>query len=282
VPIHQQSYGLAAYDDPAYLSGVVRADIPRMAPYLPAPSNPAQPLAGLAVCHLQCHIGTDTLSLARAGAQVTGVDFSLSALQSAAKLTAKYGVPASWVETDVLDARAAVTKAALAAGNSEPPLFDLVYTSVGTTEWLPDLAKWAAQIAALLRPGGLFYIHDSHPFMYVFDDDDTDNLIAVYPYFPDGTAMVDDEEYSYSGDQKLQNTRNYTWQHSISEIINALLDAGLVLLRMEEGTTIPWQYSEMMVEDGDDNYAWPEPLRNGVPVSYTLIARKPLGNPVLA
>ena len=110
-------------DDPNHLTGIVRTDLAALVPFLPDGT-----VSGLDVCHLQCHIGTDTLSLARAGARVTGVDFSPGALESAANLAERLGVDATWVETDVLEARAAV------AGN-----FDLVYTSIGTITWLPNL-----------------------------------------------------------------------------------------------------------------------------------------------
>ncbi|WP_410602731.1 class I SAM-dependent methyltransferase, partial [Bacillus sp. SIMBA_008] len=91
------------------------------------------------MCHLQCHIGTDTVSLARAGATVTGVEFSRPALRAAAELANRTGTSATWVETDVLDAR-----------NVVEGHFDVVYTSIGTITWLADLDRWAKQIAALL------------------------------------------------------------------------------------------------------------------------------------
>ncbi|MDQ4501193.1 class I SAM-dependent methyltransferase [Sinomonas sp. ASV322] len=150
VPLHEEAYGVDAFDDPSYLSRVVRRDLAALSPFVPDGS-----VSGLDVCHLQCHIGTDTLSLARAGARVTGVDFSSAALASAARLAERLGLCATWVESDVLDARAAVT------GD-----FDLVYTSIGTIVWLPDLDRWARQIVQLLRPGGTFLIRDGHPALY--------------------------------------------------------------------------------------------------------------------
>jgi 2-polyprenyl-3-methyl-5-hydroxy-6-metoxy-1,4-benzoquinol methylase len=138
VPLHEEAYGISDLDDPGHLTEIVRTDLAALAPFLPDGS-----VSGLDVCHLQCHIGTDTLSLSRAGARVTGVDFSPGALESAAKLAERLGFEATWVETDVLEARAAVD------GD-----FDVVYTSIGTITWLPDLDRWAAQVAGLLRAGG--------------------------------------------------------------------------------------------------------------------------------
>ncbi|MDO9399012.1 MAG: class I SAM-dependent methyltransferase [Herbiconiux sp.] len=256
VPLHETAYGLDAYDDPKYLSDVVRHDLPVLAPFLPG-----RTLAGLDLCHLQCHIGTDTVSLARAGATVTGVDFSHPALAAAAQLAQRAGVAATWVETDVLDARSAVI------GD-----FDVVYTSIGTITWLADLDRWAAQIAALLRPGGTFFIRDGHPALYALDEE-APTLTTRYPYFGDGRAQQWDDESTYVGDGKVAHPRTFEWPHPLSEILGALLGAGLRLLHFDEGRTLPWRFSPRMVEvDGD--FAWPEPERNLVPCTYTIVARR--------
>ncbi|WP_426765259.1 class I SAM-dependent methyltransferase [Pseudarthrobacter sp. 1G09] len=128
VPLHEEAYGLGALDDPGYLTPMVRTDLEALAPFVAEGT-----VAGLDVCHLQCHIGADTVSLARAGARVTGLDFSPAALASAAGLAERLGLNVAWVEADVLQARLAVS------GD-----FDVVYTSIGTITWLPDLAQWAS------------------------------------------------------------------------------------------------------------------------------------------
>lgn len=257
VPIHEEAYALAAFDDPAYLSDVVREDLAALAPYVPGGT-----IAGLDVCHLQCHIGTDTVSLARAGARVTGVDFSAPALESAARLAERVGADVRWVETDVLDARAAVT------GD-----FDLVYTSIGTITWLSDLARWGEQVAALLRPGGTFFIRDGHPALYALDEEASD-LRLRYAYFGDGRAQTWDDDSTYAGDGKVSHTRTYEWPHPLSEIVMALLGAGLRLEFLGEGTVLPWRFSERMVEV-EGGWAWPKDERALVPCTYTIVARKP-------
>ncbi|ACL38426.1 Methyltransferase type 12 [Pseudarthrobacter chlorophenolicus A6] len=257
VPLHEEAYGIGALDDPGYLTPVVRADLEALAPYVPDGT-----VAGLDVCHLQCHIGTDTVSLARAGARVTGLDFSPSALASAAGLAEKLGQEVAWVEADVLQARAAVS------GD-----FDLVYTSIGTITWLPDLAQWASQVAELLKPGGTFYIRDGHPALYAVDED-AEGLQLRYPYFNRGEAQVWDEESTYVGDGKVAHSRTYQWAHPLSDILNSLIGAGLQVLRLDEGTTLPWKFSPRMV-DVPDGYAWPEAERDLVPCTYTVVARKP-------
>lgn len=256
VPLHEVAYGLDRYDDPAHLSDVVRADLPVLERFFPE-----QSLRGLDLCHLQCHIGTDTVSLARAGANVTGIDFSGPALGVAAGLAARAGVQARWIETDVLDARAAVD------GD-----FDVVYTSIGTITWLEDLNRWAEQIHGLLRPGGIFYIRDGHPALYALDEEAPD-LTTRYPYFGDGRAQLWDDPSTYIGDGTVEHSRTYEWPHPLSEIIGALLTNGMRLLHFDEGRTLPWQFSPRMVEVAG-GYAWPESERDLIPCTYTIIAQR--------
>lgn len=151
--------------------------------------------------------------------------------------------------------------------------FDVVYTSIGTITWLPDLERWATQVAALLRAGGTFYIRDGHPSLYTIDES-AECLQLRYPYFGNGRALVWDDDSTYAGDGKVEHSRTYEWAHPISEILNSLIGAGLQILRVDEGTTLPWKFSPRMVEV-TDGYAWPEPERDLVPCTYTIIARKP-------
>ncbi|MFJ4997022.1 class I SAM-dependent methyltransferase [Microbacterium sp. NPDC088619] len=256
VPLHQAAYGLDAFDEPGHISDVVTDDLPVLTRFLPGAS-----LSGLDLCHLQCHIGTDTISLARSGAIVTGVDFSEPALRAAEALANRTGVSATWVHTDVLDARDAVS------GD-----FDVVYTSIGTICWLEDLDRWAAQIVALLRPGGTFFIRDGHPALLALDED-APGLTTRYPYFGDGRAQQWDDESTYAGDGKVTHPRTYEWPHPLSEILGSLLRAGLRLVHFDEGRTLPWRFSPRMV-DVPRGYAWPEAERNLVPCTYTIVAHK--------
>ena len=195
------------------------------------------------------------------GARVTGVDFSPSALRAASALADRAGVSATWVETDVLDARRAVEGT-----------FDVVYTSIGTITWLKDLSRWAEQIVGLLRPGGTFYIRDGHPALYALDEN-ASGLTTRYPYFGDGHAQQSDEENTYVGNGTVAHPRTYEWPHPISEILGALLGAGLRLVHFDEGRMVPWQFSPRMVEV-PGGYAWPEAERDLIPCTYTIVARK--------
>jgi 2-polyprenyl-3-methyl-5-hydroxy-6-metoxy-1,4-benzoquinol methylase len=264
VPIHRIEYGTDAFDrDPARLTQVVSTDLKALERHLP------NGMTGLDLCHLQCHIGTDTVSLARAGARVTGIDFSAPALEEARELAHRLGINATWIESDVMDARAAVD-----AAMSPDTHFDIVYTSIGAIGWLKDLAQWARQIHALLRPGGVFYIRDGHPAMLSLDEE-ADGLVTAYRYFADGRAQVWTSETSYLGDTKLAHPQTYEYPHPISEIITVLLDAGLVIRAFDEGDTLPWKFSEHMVELPDTDFALPEHQRALMPLTFTVVATKP-------
>lgn len=248
--------------DTSHLSQVARTDLAELRRFLP------HGVAGLDVCHLQCHIGTDTVSFARAGARVVGVDFSRPALEAAAALAADSGVNAEWVHGDVLDARALVSEQ-LGAHRA----FGLVYTSIGTIGWLADLDRWAAQIEALLRPGGLFYIRDGHPALYSLDEN-REELVSAYRYFNTGEAQVWDDAESYAGEGKLTSTRTYEFPHPFSELLQAVVGAGLEIVWFDEGKTLPWRFSEFMVERPDGEFELPPHQRELMPLTFTLAARR--------
>ncbi len=185
---------------------------------------------------------------------------------SAADLADGLGPDAVWVESDVLDARAAVD------GD-----FDLVHASIGTITWLPDQDRWAAQVAGLLRAGGRFtsatgYIRDGHPSLHPIDEH-ADGMTLRYPYFGNGRAQIWDDESTYVGDGKVAHSRTSQWAHPISEIINSLIGPGLQILRVDEGKPLPWTFSPRMVEF-PDRYAWPQAECDLVPCTYMIIARK--------
>lgn len=159
--------------DPAFLSKVVRFDLPLLGD-----------IAGLRGVHLQCHIGTDTVSLARLGADMTGLDFSPASLAQARQVAGLAGADVRFAEAEVYDA---VT--VLGAQS-----FDLVYTGIGALGWLPDIRRWAGVVAGLLRPGGRLFIREGHPMLWALDDARDDGLLVVdYPYFEREEPIVIDE-----------------------------------------------------------------------------------------
>ena len=220
MPVHAGSRtydlaGLAA--DPKRLSPVVAYDQPWLGD-----------LSGLDVVHLQCHIGTDTISLARLGGRVTGVDFSPSALAVARELATAAGVDVRFVESELYSAVTAVEAQ-----------FDLVYTGVGALIWLPDIAGWARVVAALLRPGGRLYVRDGHPMLHtLYDGVDDDVLRVTLPYF-EGHALRWFDEVTYTDGDPIASPEQYEWNHGIGEIVQAVIDAGLRVTALRENRVEP-------------------------------------------
>lgn len=240
--------------DPAYLSDVVRFELPRLGD-----------VAGLDAVHLQCHIGTDTLSLARLGARMHGLDFSAAALEQARALAERTGVEIPYVEARVQDALAVLP----------PASFDLVYTGVGAVCWLPDIREWARVVAGLLRPGGRLFLRDGHPMLWALDDLRTDALVVRYPYFETAEPVVFDEPGTYvETDVEFRHTRSASWNHGLGEIVTALFDAGLRLTMLVEHDSVPWEALEGRMHEGDDGEWRLTEGRDLVPLSYTIQAVK--------
>ena len=257
-PAHAGSpeYGLARYAaDPDFLSHVVRFDRPRLGD-----------VAGLRGVHLQCHIGTDTVSLSRLGAVMSGLDFSSGSLDVARELAATTSARIDFYQADVYDA--------VEVFGSET--FDLVYTGVGALCWLPDVAAWGQVVGALLRPGGRFFIREGHPVLWSLAAPRPDGLVVIEtPYFQQTEPMVYDEPGTYvSTGHAFTNTVSHDFPHGLGEVVTALLDAGLVITELTEHDSVPWDArpGEMVETDGEWRMR-DRPER--FPCTYTLQARKP-------
>ena len=225
VPAHVASPGYAVQrflDDPAYLSDVVTFDLPRLGD-----------LRGLRGVHLQCHIGTDTISLARLGAIMTGLDFSPAAIRAAQDLSERCGLDIRFVETDVYSALNA-----LPSGG-----FDLVFTGVGALCWLPDIRRWAYTVADLLGPGGRLFLREGHPMLWAMAEPGADGaLIVDYPYFERAEPVVWTEAGTYvETDVQFAHNTTHEWNHGLGELISALLDAGLRITGLVEHDSVPWE-----------------------------------------
>ncbi len=222
-------------------------------------------VAGKSLLHLQCHFGMDTMSWARLGAKVTGVDYSERAIELAQALAKELAINAHFVRSNIYD---------LPDDNLIPGKFDIVYTALGVLGWLPDLKHWGKVIAHYLKPGGTFYILEAHPFMFTVDENSPD-LKVVYPYFS-SEALKFDNEHSYADSATaLTNKTEYGWNHSFSEIFNALLSAGLSIDFLHEFAFCGWQYFSDM-ETGEDGWSRfkDEGKRNKVPLMFSLKATK--------
>lgn len=243
-------------EDPHFLSNIVRFDLPRLGD-----------VGGLRGVHLQCHIGTDTVSLARLGAQMTGLDSSAGSLEQARLLAARSGTAVGFVESDVYDALAVL-------GNGG---FDLVYTGVGALCWLPLVAGWAAVVGGLLAPGGRLFMREAHPMLWTLEEERSDDLLVVqHPYFEHAEPMVDEYPGTYvDTDASFADNLSYGWNHGLGEILTALLDNGLQITALTEHDTLPWNALPGQMEQTEAN-EWQ--LRNRperVAHSYTLQAVKP-------
>ncbi|WP_372595290.1 class I SAM-dependent methyltransferase [Actinotalea sp.] len=272
-PVHAQGYAIdRLLADPHALSAVVAFDRPRLGD-----------IAGLDVVHLQCHIGTDTLSLARLGAQVTGVDLSGTSLDEARRLARRAATEIEYVQSDVYAAPQAL-------GGRQ---FDLVYTGIGAICWLPSIQRWAQTVAALLRPGGRLFIRDGHPVLNSalamtvgaehpdreqqpwISGPGATTLALELPYYEQPEAMVWTEEYTYAGTDKVAQPRSMEWNHGLGEIVTAVLEAGLEVTSLTEHDSVPWDaLPGFMVHDEEiDEYRLRErPER--LPASFTLTARR--------
>lgn len=223
------------------------------------------PVAGKSLLHLQCHFGMDTMSWSRLGARATGVDFSNAAIDLARELSAELELDTRFICSDVYDLPHALDEQ-----------FDVVYTASGVLVWLPDLIAWARVAARFVRPGGTFYLLDGHPLCHIFaDDDDLDasELRVRNPYFPDPAGtFFGGNGYSYAGGEPIPSP-SYEWQHSMAEILNALLAAGLRLQFLHEFPFSNYRALPGMVR-GSDGW-WRLPRNNdSVPQLFSLKATR--------
>jgi SAM-dependent methyltransferase len=252
VPIHLRSYPLEKFKK-------------GWDPLFPIEAKEIGDISGLDVLHLQCHIGMDSLGLVRRGANVTGLDFSPSAVAAAQDLAEETGLEATFVEGDIYDTPKLIKRK-----------FDLVYTTWGTITWLPDIKKWSAVVAAMLKPGGSLYLADGHPAMLVMEEEEG-RLVHAYPWRTKPNAPLHfDEEITYTGDpMPLEDSDSYDWAHPLSSIIGGLLDYGLRLDFLHEHETVAWPYASLMVPDPDEPrmFRLPENLPQ-LPLSFSLGATK--------
>lgn len=256
VPIH--------WDSPVYDTAGFIADPARLSAEVAWDARYVGEVRGRHLLHLQCHMGKDTLSWARLGAEVTGIDFSEPAIAAARRLSAESGTPGRFLVAELYDAPHVL-----------PETFDVVYTGVGALNWLPDIARWARVVAGFLAPGGLFYIREGHPMLWTLDWREDRALTVRYPYFETAAPVVDDDPSTYAGPGTVAHARTYEWNHGIGEVVTALLDAGLALTALREHRELSWQGLPQMVQGEDGMWRLPEAQRSLVPLMYSLIARRP-------
>lgn len=243
--------------DPAQISDVVQRDLAVLTAHLSETGVRGRPLL-----HLQCHIGTDTVSWARLGAvDVAGVDLSPNSLRQAARIAAADGRTVEWIEGDARFASSLIDRR-----------FDIVVTSAGTIVWLPDLVTWARSIHDLLHPGGVFLIRDDHPLLAAMEFEPwqiTDDYLGG-----GGTRTYQDGgTYTENSADDITYTTNHEWRHDLGEIFAALLGAGLQIEAFAELPHMDWPAFPGLVS-GPDGWTLP-PGSPRIPLNFAIVARRP-------
>ncbi len=221
-------------------------------------------VAGKSLLHLQCHFGMDTMSWARVGAKATGVDFSDEAVRLAEQLNQELGLDAEFVCSDLYELPEVLQGQ-----------FDIVYTSNGVLAWLPDLTNWAQVAAHFLKPGGTFYMAEFHPFAMVFDDENSSELKVRYPYFHTPEPMVFEVQGTYADrEAAVEQKLEYEWAHSLSDILNALIKAGLRIEFLHEFPFCVYEMLPGLMEQGGDGLWRLKENDGSVPLMFSLKAVK--------
>lgn len=213
---------------------------------------------GKKILHLQCHFGQDSLSLARLGAQVTGIDFSDKAIEVAKNLNSQLGLNATFICCDVYETLEHINEQ-----------YDIVYTSYGTIGWLPDLDRWASVISTTLKPGGKLVFFEFHPVVWMFDNDFTH---IEYNYFKD-EPIKEDESGTYADRYVEIEYSTITWNHSLSEVMQALINQNLQIEYFQEFDYSHYACFNNTVEFEPNKFRI-QTFENKIPMMYGLVARK--------
>jgi SAM-dependent methyltransferase len=215
--------------------------------------------------HLQCHFGLDTLSWARRGARVTGLDFSAPAIEAARRLAREVSLDAEFVVADVLH-----------PPSSLDGEFDVVFTSYGVLSWLPDLRRWAEVAARFVRPGGFLYVAEFHPFSWIFDDrPGTTELRVRYPYFgaPEPIRFEEQGTYAAKG-AVLAHAETFWFPFTLGDVVTSVVAAGLRVEFLHEHPSSGhccWPYAKV----GADGAARLVEHDGSVPLVFSLKATRP-------
>ena len=213
--------------------------------------------------HLQCHIGTDSLSWSLEGAQVTGVDFSRESIKIAHELKRILGLKARFIESNIYD-----------LPNTLKEKFDIVYTSQGVLTWLKDIKEWGKLISHYLKHGGIFYIMETHPLFNIFDDDKQGELKIKESYFPGEKPTLWDDDYpDYSDREYIPKNPTYEWTWPLGEILASLIGAGLKIEFLHEYDRLFYKGLPDMVKDEEGWWYLPK-YKGMLPLTFTLRAKK--------
>jgi len=215
-------------------------------------------VTGKKLLHLQCHFGLDTLNWCRMGATCVGLDFSQEAINLARELNDELRLDARFVCCNLLDTAAFVKEN-----------FDIVFTSYGTVGWLPELEPWARIINERLKPGGFFYMAEFHPVVWMFDDEFT----QIKYHYDNRETIVQEDQPTYTGDTDPISGKEFSWNHSLSEVINALIGAGLKIEFFNEHMYSPYPNFRNTIETEPGKWHI-KGMEGKIPMVYSLKASK--------
>ena len=223
---------------------------------------------GKTLLHLQCHFGMDTLSWARLGADVTGIDFSERAIAEARALSAELDIPARFLVSDLYE-----------LPSNLDGTFDIVFTSYGAIYWLPDIKRWGEIAASYVKPGGTFYIAEFHPVGFMFDTDFSGesrekDYVRRYPYFHEADPILDESSDYADPTAAMKNVLTFSWSHSMSDILNALISGGLQIEHFHEFNYSTVRQFPFLEQREDGNWHVPKGMHD-MPMLFSIKARKP-------
>jgi SAM-dependent methyltransferase len=196
---------------------------------------------GKSLLHLQCHFGQDTLSWSRMGAKAVGVDLSDEGVKLAKQLNDDLNRDAKFVCCNVLDTSKHVSET-----------FDIVYTSYGVIGWLPDLKPWAKMISERLKVGGTFYMVEFHPILWMFDY--VDGASKMKYHYNRKEVIYDEYEGTYANKASKIVSKEYAWNHGLSEVVNALIEAGLQIEYLNEYDESPYDVFPDLIKSDNGMY----------------------------
>ncbi|WP_299767405.1 class I SAM-dependent methyltransferase [uncultured Dokdonia sp.] len=216
-------------------------------------------VSGKSFLHLQCHFGQDTLSFSRLGAQCTGVDLSDEGIALAQKLNKQLELDATFIRCNVLETSSYVKDQ-----------FDIVFTSYGTIGWLPDLKPWGKMIAERLKSGGVFYMVEFHPLVWMFDY--TSGKAELRYGYNQKEAIYEEYEGTYADQNATMVSKEYGWNHGLGDVISALTEQGLIVEFLREHDESPYDVLPDLIKNENDLYVTKDRL---YPLLFELKVRKP-------
>jgi SAM-dependent methyltransferase len=147
--------------------------------------------------------------------------------------------------------------------------FDLVFSSYGTIGWMPDINKWAQIVSHFLKPKGELLLVEFHPAVWMYDND----FIGIeYGYF-NTKPIVETETGTYTNKEAPIETTMITWNHPLSDVLNATIKNGLSIALLNEYNYSPYDTFSGTKKIGDKRYVI-EKLGDQFPLVYALKCTK--------